>query len=138
MTLKETVDGIEHSVQMMSEQCDEIRSQLSRQNVDIKDLKARVGKLEESKCDNEVSQLRDETNDLEWRSRRLKLELHGIPPTDNENLLEKMNPVVTRIGVPDLAESEVVLAHRLSLKPGKVPASKRQTRDQWLKKRKKN
>lgn len=81
-TLKETVDGIEHSLQVMSEQYNKIMSQLSIQNTGIKYLKSRVRKLEERKCDNEFSQLRDDMNDLECRSRRLNLELHDIPPTD--------------------------------------------------------
>lgn len=140
-SLKGTVDGIEHSVQMMSDKYDEIMTQLTSQNVVIKDLKARVEKIEDSRCEDEISQLKDDINDLEWRSRRLNLEFHGIPQTSGENLLEKLNDVATKMGVPDLSEAEVVSAHRLHLKSGQVPViiarfANQLTRDQWLEKKK--
>lgn len=140
-SLKGTVEGIEQSVQMMSEQYDEIMKQLACQNADIKNLKARVERIEEAKYEDEISQLKDEMNELEWRSRRLNLEFHGIPQTNNENLLQQLNQVAAKISVPELTESDIVSAHRLPSKPGKIPGiivrfGKQQTRDQWLEKKK--
>ncbi|KAM7305719.1 hypothetical protein ISCGN_015615 [Ixodes scapularis] len=125
----------------MSDKYDEIMTQLTSQNVVIKDLKARVEKIEDSRCEDEISQLKDDINDLEWRSRRLNLEFHGIPQTSGENLLEKLNDVATKMGVPDLSEAEVVSAHWLHLKSGQVPViiarfANQLTRDQWLEKKK--
>lgn len=61
---KGIVDGIRHLVQMMSDQYDEILTQLTSQNVFIKDLQTRVEKVESSKYQDEISQLKDEINKL--------------------------------------------------------------------------
>lgn len=60
-------------------------------------------------------------NELEWRNRKLHLELHGIPKTEHENLLHKVNAGSASLPLPTLSPSDVIAAHRLPSKPDKTP-----------------
>ncbi|KAG0411043.1 hypothetical protein HPB47_011827 [Ixodes persulcatus] len=79
--LKEKVDSMERSVQFLSKQYDDFEKTLKVHDTEIKELKRRVTdpekKDELSRAAND--QLQKEVNDLEFRSRRLNLEVHGIP-----------------------------------------------------------
>ncbi|KAG0440182.1 hypothetical protein HPB47_016380 [Ixodes persulcatus] len=61
-------------------------------DTEIKELKRRVTDLEKkdelSRAAND--QLQKEVNELEFRSRRLNLEVHGIPEVQGENLIETL------------------------------------------------
>lgn len=63
MEMKATVDAIERSVQLMSDNYDELLSQIQEQEKEILELKKRVTEVESSK-DVEVKQLKREINDL--------------------------------------------------------------------------
>lgn len=137
LPLKETVDGIEQSVQAMSEKYDEVLARLTQHDNNMKDLRKRVEKLEQKDPTEEVKQLRQTVHELEWRSRRLNLEIHGIPQVANENLLDKVNEVAQKLSVPILSEAEVTSMHRLPSNPNRVPGvivrfSRQTTRDRWL------
>lgn len=58
--------------------------------------------------DQEVAEVQAEVDNLEWRSRRLNLEFHGIQETEDENLLEAINAMAIKHQFPPLAESDVV------------------------------
>lgn len=141
--LQETVSGIELSIQLMSDKYDEVLVRMEAQELELKNLKKRVDVIEHKKQDETIKQLTLEIQDLEWRSRRLNLEFHGIPRTDNEDLLIKINEqTANRLGVPELTKSDVVAIHRLPSKPDKIPAvivrfSSQTTRDNWLGKKNK-
>lgn len=140
LDLKETVGGIEHFMQELSDKYDEVVKDISEQKKETKKLQKRVETLEKSDADGEIKRLRLEVNDLEWRSRKLNLEIHGIPQADKEDLLAKVNEVAKKLDVPDLALNEVSAVHRLASRSDKVPGvivrlTNQTTRDHWLRKR---
>lgn len=140
-----TVDAIEKSVQTMSDKYDEVMNQMKKQNTDIDGLRTRVKKLEERAAEQEIDKLKQDMNDLDQYSRRLNLEIHGLPQQMNENILEKLNILANDLELPRLSESDIEAAHRLPIRTGKdevdkpapilVRFSSRLTRDNWLKKR---
>lgn len=140
MLVKETVNKLEQSVQHMSEQYDEVLKEMKRQSTEIATLKKKVEKIEADNAGQEIQKLRIQVNSLEQYSRRQNLEIHGLPQTDNENLLNKINELATELQLPELSQNELEGVHRLFSKPGKTPAVlirfvSRITRDQWMAKR---
>lgn len=140
MNLKETVDSIEISIQVMSSKYDGLLRKIGEQDKEVKKLQKRVEKLEEAEAEAEIRKLRQEVNELEWRSRQQNLEIHGIAKTDNEDLLEKVNSVAEKLDVPDVTMNEVAAVHRLPSRPDKIPGIivrffHQETKDQWLNKR---
>lgn len=102
LSIKETVDKIELSVQHMSDQYDEILVEMKKQNQDIKKLGERVERLENSGTQREVEALKGEVNELQQYSRRQNLEVHGFPCLPNENLWHKLKEVSDQLGVAEL------------------------------------
>lgn len=141
MELKDTVSAIEVSVNMMSTQYDEILKQMRQHDTEIKDLKKRMTNMENREKEVNVQQMTQDINALEWQTRKMNLEFHGIPVSERENLNNKINQVAEKLGVPVLTDSEIVAMHRLPARTDKIPGiivhfAKQSTRDQWLKKRK--
>lgn len=142
MPLRDTVLEMEASVQHMSEHFDEIMKRLDHQDKEIQCLKKRADKIDTERIVENQRELQESVHDLEWRSRRLNLEFHGISVTPNENLLEKVNQLASVLEVPSLELSDVTAIHRLPSKPDKVPGiivryGRQADRDAWLAKRKK-
>lgn len=74
---------------------------------------------------------------MEWHSRKMSIEIHGIMSTEYENLFLEINEVGKTLDVPEQAESDAVALHRLPLKPDKVPGTivpfaAHKTRDTWI------
>lgn len=141
MSIKDTVDQIEKSVQLMSNQYDLVLKKMDEQSKEITNLRRRVEKVEGTQDTEEICILKKQVNSLEQYSRRQNLEIHGMPPSANENLLNKLNDLAERLELPKLAENDVEGLHRLPAKNKKDPAilvrfASRRTRDQWLGKRK--
>lgn len=140
LDLKDTVDGIEHSIQMLSDKYDAVLSHMTEHDKEIKELRKRVETVEKSDAKAEIKELKKQVNELEWRSRRQNLELHNVPMTERENVLEKVNSVARMMNVPELTASDMVSAHRLASKSDKVPGiivrfASQITRDLWFRKR---
>lgn len=140
LSIKETVDKMEHSVEMLSEKYDDVLSQLKRQDRDITSLRKRVEELENSDSAKEIKNLKKEVNELEQYGRRQNLEVHGIPQSENENLLTKLNDVAVKLSLAQLTERDVEAIHRLPSKPDKIPVvlvrfSSRGTKETWLSKK---
>lgn len=145
--IKSTVHAIENSMQEMSKKYDEVVAQMKLQHTDISDLRKRMERLEEKVKEQEVEQLRKQVNDLEQYSRRMNLEVHGLPQHTDENLLDKLNVLATELDLPQLSETDIEAVHRLPSKPkesGAVRAapilvrfSSRVTKEAWLEKKRK-
>lgn len=140
LPLKQTVHEMECSIQNMSLKFDEAMQRLDSQEKDIKFLKKRVEKIENEAGPKVLTEVQEAVNDLEWRSRRLNLEFHGLPVTPNEDLLLKINELATVLDVPQLAPTDVTAIHRLPAKPDKIPGvivhyNRQADRDLWLSKR---
>lgn len=140
--LAEKVDGMEQSLRFMSNKFDDFEKTISRQDNELKELRKKVVELEEREASRQTthSELERQINELEYRNRRLNLEIHGVPAGPNENLIESLNTVADKLRVPHLEASEVVSVHRLPAKPEKIPGiivrfAQQQTRDSWLAKK---
>lgn len=142
MGLKESVTALEQSVSMMSAKYDEVLKHMRQHDGDIKSLKNRVTSIENRERETNVQQIAQDMNALEWQTRKMNLEVHGIPVSEHEDLLGKLNLVAEKLEVPVLAETDIAALHRLPARPDKVPCiivrfARQATRDQWLDKRRK-
>lgn len=120
-TLKTTVEKIEQSVELMSAKYDEILGEMRNQNKEIATLKKRVDCIESRERSFGSDQVLQELDDLEWQSRKLNLEFHGIPFSEKEDLLSKVNEVAAKIDVPLLSAGDVIAVHRLPAARDRVP-----------------
>lgn len=137
LNLKETVGSIEASISMMSAQYDEILKSVNEQKKEMKEVKSRLAEIEKKDQEEEVKKLKAELNDMEWRSRKLNLEFHGITKSNDEDLISKVNEVARTLEVPELAGCDITAIHRLPSKPDKIPSvivrfASQTTRDAWL------
>lgn len=134
--LKDTVSEIEASIKMMSEKYDKLLESTNRHDKEITNMKKKLELLEKNETQSELNQLRQTVNDLEWRDRRLNLEIHGIPQSDGENLMSIINDVATKLNVPALGGSDISALHRLPARPDKLPGiivrfAQQSIRDKW-------
>lgn len=139
--LPQQVEDVKASIQLMSQKYDDILSRQVSQEKELTSLKKKVSKLEENANPSDIQQLKASVNDLEWRSRKLNVEVHGIPVTDNENLITKLNEVAKLVSLSELSATDVEAVHRLPSRQGKVPGiivrfSQLSLRDRWIEKRK--
>lgn len=140
--LPSQVAEIKQSIEMMSKKYDEILSKQAHHDKEICSLKRRVLELETKPCDSDdIQQMKTSLNDIEWRSRKYNIEVHGIAVSEDENLLNKLNWVGTPIGLPELVADDIEAIHRLPYKVGKIPGiivrfARLSLRDKWLEARK--
>lgn len=130
------VDGIEKAIHLMSEKHDEVRHNVARQEAQIKQLRKGVDAVEVRNDKKEVKQLTLTADDLELRSRRQNLVIHGVLVMEDEQGLSKVNDVERLAKLPDLGPNDVEAVHRLPAKSGKVPGiivrfNKQQLRDEF-------
>ncbi|XP_040068370.1 uncharacterized protein LOC120841521 [Ixodes scapularis] len=137
-----TIEGIEESMNNQSARHQELMTRLESQDKTIKGLEQKVNQLEEkiTQRDEEIWALRKAVDNAEQYSRRQNIEIHGVTQQPNESLLEVINDIATKLGVPQLATTDVEAAHRLRAKEGRpapilVRFTERRTRDVWAKKR---
>ncbi|KAH6925268.1 hypothetical protein HPB50_003171 [Hyalomma asiaticum] len=135
------VGEIKDSIQLLSQKYDDILSRQVKQEKDISSLNRRLGKLEVDCTSADIQQLKATVNDLEFRSRRLNIEVHGIQAMPNEYLLSKLNDVAKITNLPELTANDIGAIHRLPSKPNRTPEiivrfAQQSIRDKWLGKRK--
>lgn len=141
LELKETVADLKGSVEYMSAKYDEVLAGLSKQESEIADIKKRLARVENTPTEREVSELRRQVNDLEQYGRRQNLEIHGIPLTKDECLLDIVNGLAHDLSLSLLTEQDIDGIHRLPSKPDRVPPIlvrfvSRRTKENWQGKRK--
>lgn len=138
--VKQTVEKMEHSVEHLSDQYDDVLKEMQRQSHDIDTLKKKVQKIEASSSGQGVQSLQRQVNNLEQYLRRQNLEIHGIPEAANETLLSTLHELAGKLELPEVKETDIDGLHRLPAKPGKIPAIlvrfvSRKMRDNWMEKR---
>ncbi|KAH7979870.1 hypothetical protein HPB49_011690 [Dermacentor silvarum] len=106
LDLPSKVNGIEHSIKMLSDKFDEIKRRLDCHEREINNGKRRVEKMEEVRAPQDLSKLQDGMDALEWHSRRLNLE---VPETEGENLV---NEIAQLLNIECLSEQDLVAIHR--------------------------
>ncbi|KAH7957857.1 hypothetical protein HPB52_023257 [Rhipicephalus sanguineus] len=121
LSLPEKVDGIEKSIEMLSAEFDRFTVRLDAQEKETKQLKAHVVSLEQASDMKLIAEMQAEIDDLEWRSRRLNLEFHGIPKTEPEDLLSKINEIAAQFHLDTLDTQDVAAVHRLPSRPDRIP-----------------
>lgn len=132
---------IEKVMQMLSDQFDKIQNRQDIQEKEIKEVKRKVEKIESSGALEQLCRLESDLEVLEWRSRRLNMEIHGIAEIEGENLLEKVNNLGAKLEMQPITSHDVVAVHRLPAKTGKARGIilrfvHQETRDAWIAKRK--
>lgn len=87
---EKTVEGIEHSLEIMGKDYHELLKKVTMQEMELKELKKKSTELERlvTKKDTEIKELKTAIDAVEQYSGRNNLEIHGITKKDNENLLE--------------------------------------------------
>lgn len=141
LPLSEKMDSFEVQMQFLSDKFDEFQNRLTAQDKTTKQLTKRVERLENTKVDSDVAQLRQDLDDLEWRSRRLNLELHGLAESQDEDLLSKVNEIAEKLELRAITKDDITAVHRLPAKPGKIRPViirfvQQSLRDAWLSKKK--
>lgn len=141
MPLKETVSEIQASIKFMSEQYDKVLADVARQDGEIKSLKSRVLKLEKTNTSHDLSKMSAAVNELEYHSRKLNIEIHGIKQTKDECLLSKVNHIASKLSLEPINEQSVTSIHRLPSKADRIPGTivrfaNQAMRDRWLDERK--
>ncbi|KAH9359805.1 hypothetical protein HPB48_015818 [Haemaphysalis longicornis] len=141
-SLKETVNGLEKSVQLMSDKYDSVRAHMNKHEAEIKSLKERVQSVEADSRPKQITEIKHDINELEWQNRKLNLEFNGIPQADKEDLVSKINETAAQLKVPELGHSDITAAHRLPSNSDKIAAiivrfARRSVRDDWYDARKK-
>ncbi|XP_077496226.1 uncharacterized protein LOC144114486 [Amblyomma americanum] len=140
LAMSSKLESLESSVSLLSDKFDEFQTRLLAQEKSTKDVTKRVERLEKAEWACEIAQLNKDVDSLEWRSRRLNIEIHGLPETENEDLLKKVNEIGTKLELDEVCSSDITALHRLPAKPGKtrgviVRFAKQEVRDAWLAKR---
>ncbi|CAN7939383.1 unnamed protein product [Ixodes hexagonus] len=105
--VKDTVSSIEKKVQELSDKYDQVLAQMKEQSKGISDLKNQVSNVEAQGNAEEVKRLKQEVNSLEQYSRRQNLEIHGLPRSENENLLGKINEIARKLELSELTENDL-------------------------------
>lgn len=141
LPLKQTVNDIEESMSVLSTKYDKILETVAKHDNELKALKNRVCKLEEPNLSAELLSVRSSVNELEYHSRKLNIEVHGVKQDNNECLIDKMNAIASKLQLAPLTEQTVTSIHRLQTRSEKPPGiiirfSNQSTREQWLNKKK--
>lgn len=140
LTLPSKVEGLESSMQLLSDKFDEFHTRLITQEKLTKELTKRVEELENESPSRDLTQIKQDIDNLEYRSRRLNLEIHGIPASENEDLMAKVNEIAMKLQVPTVTRNDITNVHRLRAKVGKTPGvivrfQNQEMRDKWLSKK---
>ncbi|KAH7979057.1 hypothetical protein HPB49_007942 [Dermacentor silvarum] len=125
----------------MSSKYDEILTVIKRQDQDLKQLHKQDEQIEAKSNTTDIAELRATVDELERRGRCMKLEIHGLSKTDNEELLTKVTEVAKAIGVSELIPRRIGALHRFPTKKGReagiiICFPSQSERDNWLSKRK--
>nr|XP_054926568.1 uncharacterized protein LOC129384924 [Dermacentor andersoni] len=125
----------------MSDTYDKLLEVSNRHDKEIELLRKRVDDIEANQDGQQIRKLRQELNDLSQYSRRQNMEIHGMPVTDGEDLLSKVNSLAVKLDLPTLVANDIEGLHRLPSQPDKVPVvlirfANRSTKTDWISKRK--
>lgn len=69
----------------------------------------------------EIQQLKTNQNDMDQFNRLSNLEVHGIPFSPQENIMDHLTGLAQQINIEGFHPAHIVAAHRLPVKSGAVP-----------------
>lgn len=142
LPLKKMVHDLEASVKLMSDKYDVVLVDVVRHDGEIKCLADKVSKLEKTGGSAaELERIASSVNDLEYQSRKLNLEVHGVRHVRDECLLTEMNAIASKLNLDMLNDQSISAIHRLPARADKIPGiiirfANQMVRDKWLEKRK--
>ncbi|KAH9371922.1 hypothetical protein HPB48_017587 [Haemaphysalis longicornis] len=133
------IEGIESSMGLLSTKYEEMRTSIDVHSGQVAALQTHSDELSASLAakDREIVQLHAAILNLETYSRRNNLEIHGLEPTDGEDIQVVLKSLADRLQV---STEGIEVAHRLPAKEGKIPPiivkfERRAQRDSWFDKR---
>lgn len=123
--MEQIVGSMDLSIQVMSEKYKDQLSHVQQRHKKIKASVKRVQQIEKAKASEQVQELnKNYVAELEWRSRRLNLEIHGMAATLEGNLLCNVKEVAVKLAVLELVKTDVESMPRLPsitrAVPGKI------------------
>lgn len=136
------VEGVETTVNQLSEQYREILANSQSQAKLIEELNKKTNHLEALilERDNQILSLKTAIDNAEQYSRRKNIEIHGVRGSENENLVEVVTDLARKLDLPPPTSQTIETAHRLRAREGRIAPilvrfTQRSTRDMWIKKR---
>lgn len=112
MSIRDTLLGIEHSIQLISDKQEELFSQINSLGKDITNLKERAEQVEAKTSADEIKKTKEELNDMQRYSRRENLEVHEVPFVEGENTLVRLNTINDELKLTHLDEANVEAMQR--------------------------
>ncbi|KAH7970376.1 hypothetical protein HPB49_004855 [Dermacentor silvarum] len=140
--LKKMVHDLEASVKLISDKYDVVLADVVRPDGEITCLADKVSKLKKTGGSAaELERIASSVNDLEYQSRKLNLEVHGVKHVRDECLLTEMNAIAFKLNLDMLNDQSISAIHRLPARADKIPGiiirfANQMVRDKWLEKKK--
>lgn len=121
--LRVTVNELKESVEFNSAQYDTLLKTTNANETEVKELRTEVSQLRTTVTENAgcIEQLQAELNDSVQYSRLPNLEIHGMPVTPNENLMNNVAVLATQLELSSFQPSQIISLHRLHGQKGKTP-----------------
>lgn len=107
------------TITFLSAQYDDLKMQVDKQEIIIKDHKTSIGKLEEviKQKDDIITNLTERMNETEQYSRANNVEVFGIPEVRNEDCKSLIVDVASELNV-NVTTDDISVAHRLPKREG--------------------
>ncbi|KAG0416723.1 hypothetical protein HPB47_006169 [Ixodes persulcatus] len=122
-TMRDTIATMQESLTFFSSEYDILVKATASQDKAIKELQSETITLRSTVLEQarEIQKLKADQNDTDQASRLCNMEIHGIPFSPRENLVDLMTGLAGKLNIESFQLADVVAAHRLPAKPGTVP-----------------
>ncbi|KAG0415198.1 hypothetical protein HPB47_007646 [Ixodes persulcatus] len=122
-SLKETVNGIQQSIDFLSAYYDRILKLATTNEQKGKALQDEVSQLKSTvqQQANELQEIRGALNDNEQHSRLANLEVHGLAVSPGEDLMSFATNLAERLKISHFDKAHILAIHRLPVKREKTP-----------------
>lgn len=122
-SLRETVNGLQHSMDFFSADYDRLLKLATTNEQNGKALQTELSHLKstvEAQA-SEIQEMRVALNDNEQHSRLPNLEVHGLPVSPHEDLMSFAETLSKKLKISNFQKSDILALHRLPAKYAKNP-----------------